>query len=254
MDGISGAVGPNWSCDICKKEGFARHGGRSVVKVSCSKRHEFHFDCFYQLSPPRKSTSNDELICTVCKEPGIRLLRNGEDLASDISKKNDYDDYYVMEKINELNLDIFSETYTYDSGNVLTTPASNDSSSEATTLSVPINFHFCKKINCVNLDFKVEGAAEFDIDKVKKELVVRLPLFFEAKTVNVKSSGILEVREPFSEIQKGVFDSFKLAYNGKSSISISGSEFSLDVLHPLIIWYLTNNAEYYTKLLLPQIN
>ena len=314
-----------------------------MVEVSCSKHHEFHLGCIFQSWSQQLSNRHlDELRCTVCDEHVMPLFRfrNGEDLALEVSQENDgavfnreqLGDYtrttsspysFNREQLISLNIEngCFSAsmpklmgkspTYTYDSGNVLTTPASNGRSEgteaqagavfnreqlgdytrrtsspysfnreqlkqlsssrpklmgkspqkqdlsslniENGYFSVPINLEFCKKIYRVNLDLKVNGDAEFDIDKVKKELVVRLPLFFEAKTVNVKSSGMLEVREPFSEMQKGVFDSFKLAYNGKSSISIAGSEFSLDFLHPYIIWYLTKNAKYYTKLLLPQI-
>ena len=123
---IGGADRSTRRCIECKNTESSQFGRHSLVEASCRKRHLnlFHLDC---ISKQKSIRADGRIICNVCREPVKQLRRNGEDLAIDAFREGDLEE--VRKKIEGLNID--SETDTCDSGNILTTAASNGRSEGA---------------------------------------------------------------------------------------------------------------------------
>ena len=114
------AIAPR-PCNICPETDSSRFGGRSLVKTSCSQRHQSHLDCIYRSLSGQENISPDRRRCNVCSEPAMPLLRNRQNLAVDACQTGDCE---ALEKMLLLNPNIHRETY--NGSNLLTIAAQNN--------------------------------------------------------------------------------------------------------------------------------
>lgn len=108
MKAISDTSIPNRPCIICTETESSHFGGRSLVKTSCSKRHQSHLKCIYQSLTGQAKIHPDKRRCNVCSEFAMPLLRNEQNLVVDACQQGDPEALEIMLKLNP---NIHSESY-----------------------------------------------------------------------------------------------------------------------------------------------